>query len=140
MWQASFERIYPDVTARAIWAAWADVERWPEWDRELEWTRLEGAFAQGSTFTLKPKGGPSVRIRITACEPERLFTDVARFPLARMTDHHELEAVPGGLAIRSRIDVQGPLAWLWTRLVARDVAAGVPAQMDALVAYARARA
>ncbi len=137
MWKAEFQKTYAGVSAEAIWSAWTDVNNWARWDLGLEHARMTVPFDVGSTFVLKPKGGPTVNIEIVESVPRVRFTDVTRFPLARMYDSHELEQTAAGLTIKSRIHVEGPLGWLWKRLVAADVASGVPAQTDALVEYVR---
>jgi hypothetical protein len=68
------------------------------------------------------------------------FVDLAHLPLARMRTTHELTPLAaGGTSVRIVIEVFGPLAFLWDRLVARGQAAGVVAQTHALAAYAEAR-
>ena len=52
-------------------------------------------------------------LELTAIERHRSFTDLTRFPLARMYDIHELEETPEGLTIRNSVRVEGPLSWLW---------------------------
>lgn len=137
MWQASYEKTFAGVQKEDIWAAWSDIPNWNQWDVDLEYTKLTEPFSQGARFILKPKGGPKVDIEITRMEPLVGFTDVAKFPLAKMYDIHDLEDTPQGLKIKSTIRVEGPLAWLWKKLVAQDVAAGVPKQMESLVQYAK---
>ena len=41
-----------------IWDIWRDVERWPEWDIELEHATLPGDFGLGAVGTLKAKNSP----------------------------------------------------------------------------------
>jgi hypothetical protein len=48
-----------------IWAAWTDVERWPQWDTELDSASLEGSFALGAKGRVKPKRGPEARFSIS---------------------------------------------------------------------------
>jgi hypothetical protein len=60
-------------------------------------------------------------------------------PLARMTTRHEL--VRGERTrLRVTIEIAGPLAWLWGRLVGRKHASGLPAQTGRILEAARARA
>ena len=136
-WQASYEKVYPGMNKKMIWAAWEDVNSWQKWDDELEFAKLQGPFQKGAVFSLRPKGGPTVSIEITDLEHGRSFTDRTKFPLAQMLDTHEMEDTPEGLKIRSIIRVQGPLAWLWRKLVAQGVADGAAKQIDALVKYAQ---
>ncbi len=137
MWRVEYEKTFPGLDVEAVWAAWADVERWPEWDKDLESVRLSGPFQAGARFKLKPKGGPEVDIEILSADPAKGFTDFARFPLARMYDAHEMARTPQGLTLKSAIWVEGPLSWVWRKIVAEGVAAGVPAQMEALAEHLR---
>jgi hypothetical protein len=137
MWQATYEQCFPGLTKEAVWSTWTDVNGWSKWDKETDYATLSGCFEEGASFVLKPKGGPKVNIKLTSVAPLKGFTDVTRFPLARMYDVHEMESAAEGLVLKSTIRVEGPLAWLWRRLVAQGVAAGVPKQMNALAQYAR---
>lgn len=137
MWVANYEKTFKNVSKEAIWSAWSDVNSWAKWDRELDEVKLEGAFAVGSKFMLKPKGGPRVSITLIDIVPMKAFTDSTAFPLAKMMDSHELEETAEGLKIKSKIWMEGLLGWLWRKIVAENVASSVPAQMEALVQYAQ---
>ena len=76
MWSKSYSKKVKGVTAAKLWKVWADVDRWHEWQRDLDYARLEGEFKAGSTFLLKPKGGPRVRIEVLKAEKDRGFTDL----------------------------------------------------------------
>jgi hypothetical protein len=138
MWQANYEQIFPGLTKEAVWSAWVNVNGWSRWDDDIDFAQIAGPFQEGSEFVLKPKGGPKITIRLASVVPLKSFTDVTRFPLAQMYDVHEMTDTPSGLRIRSTIQVEGPLGWLWRRIVAQGVAAGVPKQMEALARFARA--
>lgn len=56
-----------------------------------------------------------------------------RAALARMYDAHELEEQAGGVEVRVRMWLEGPLAFLWRRLVAEKVASGLPEQTARLI-------
>lgn len=137
MWQSKYEKIYTGLTKESVWSAWSDVNNWPKWDTDTEFTKITGPFKPGTQFLLKPKGGPKVTITLTEVNQNAGFTDVTRFPLAKMYDTHEMEETPNGLKIRSIIRVEGPLSWLWRRIVAQGVAAGAPKQIEALAKYAQ---
>lgn len=98
---------------------------------------MQGAFLVGSHFTLKPKGGPAVRIELTEIIPGQEFTDCTKFFGAKMYDTHKIEESENGLRLSNKLIVTGPLKWLWIKLVANNVAASVPDEMDALVNLAR---
>ena len=57
-----FSKIYKDIKKEDVWRAWADVNNWPKWDKDLEYCDLKDDFVKGSKFILKPAGGPKVKI------------------------------------------------------------------------------
>ncbi|HEY8016247.1 MAG TPA: hypothetical protein VIE35_10465, partial [Dongiaceae bacterium] len=87
---------------------------------------------------LRLKDGSRAALTVEALEPPALFVDRAKLPLARMVSRHELlPAEDGRTRLRHVIQISGPLAWLWDRLVARKIAAGLPRQAERMAAYAR---
>ena len=137
-------KLYIDETfvttaAEPIYRALCDVARWPAWDEELESAHIDGAAVPGARFTLRPKGGPNVAMKVVAADNPSRFVDLALLPLARIQTTHELEPRAGGTLVRSIIAVTGPLAFLWDQLVARKLAADAHAQTLRLGAYAKAR-
>jgi hypothetical protein len=128
-----------DAAAEPIYQALLDVAHWPAWDDELERVTIAGPVVAGASFTLRPNGGPNVRMRIVAAEPARRFVDCAVLPLARIETTHELLPQAGGTLVRSTIAVSGPLGFLWDRLVARKLADGAHAQTLRLGQYAASR-
>ena len=139
MWVKSYSKIYRDINKEDIWHLWSDVNKWPEWDSELKYCDMKGAFVEGNHFILKPLNGPKVKITLSEVVIHKKFTDFCKFIGATMHDAHELEETPEGLRITSKITVTGPLSFLWVKIVAKNVANSVPKQMDALVNLARAR-
>jgi hypothetical protein len=132
---------YVDETAVAanadqIYRALCDVARWPDWDDGLERVTIVGEAAAGAPFTLRPKGGPNVRMKFVSIEPARRFVDLALLPLARIQTIHELLPQGSGTLVRSIIEVYGPLGFLWDRLVARKLAESAHAQSLRLAAHA----
>jgi hypothetical protein len=121
------------LKAEQVWQVWIDVNRWHTWQPDIEHARLDGTFAVGNTFALKPKGGPRVRIEMIEAEPNRHFTDLTRFPGARMYGSHEFVVRGDELEIRTTMSIDGPLAVLWRIIVAEDVAKGMPEQTEKLI-------
>jgi len=141
MLQQKHTVITQDVTAEQVWKVWSDVDNWSSFDSDLEWTKAPDnfKFAPGHYFYLKPKGGPKVKIIISDITLHQTFTDYVEFFGARMTDAHELKQTAAGLEISNTISVRGPLAWLWRKLVAEKVAAGIPEQTQRLIELAKTK-
>jgi hypothetical protein len=130
MWIKTYSVITTKVTADQMWALFSDVNNWHTWDQAIEFARLDGPFKQGAYFTLKPKGGPKVKVELLEVQPNRKFVDMTRFPLAKMYDHHEFELTPDGLKITNTISVRGILAFLWIKLVAQKIVAALPTDVE----------
>lgn len=137
MWTRTYSKTYTGIDKEKIWAIWTDVNSWPSWHGDLDYCKLEGDFAVGSFFMLKPKGAPAVKITLTEIIEGRGFTDCTRFVGAKMYDTHKMEETKEGLCLSNKLVVTGPLKWLWIMLVAKKVADSVPEEMEALVNLAR---
>lgn len=137
MWKKSYSQVYQNVNKATIWNLWSDVNRWTTWHGDLDSCTMEGPFAVGNHFFLQPKGSRPVKIFLTEITAGHSFTDCTAFPGAKMHDTHILEETPEGLKITSTLEVKGILSWLWVRLVAQNVAASAPREMDSVVALAR---
>lgn len=139
MWVKSYSKVYQNIKKEDVWHAWTDVNNWPQWDRELEYCKMDGDFTEGRQFILKPINGPKVKITLSEVITNKKFTDYCKFPGAIMYDSHELEDTDNGLRITNTITVTGFLGFIWTYLVAKNVANSVPRHMDALVNLARSQ-
>jgi hypothetical protein len=128
-----------DVPVGKLYGAMADIVRWPDWDDDIEATTHDGSASPGSPFTLKPRGGPKVAMEIVEATAPTRFVDLARLPLGRMRTSHVFTPEAAGTQVDIRIDVWGPLGFLWDRVVTRKQAAGVADQTRAFLAYAAGR-
>jgi hypothetical protein len=133
MWSRTYSRTVTGLKAEQVWQVWTDVNQWHTWQPDIERASLDGAFAVGNTFMLKPRGGPKVNIEIIAAEPSRRFTDLTRFPGARMYGNHEFVVRGDEMDIRTTLSIEGPLAFVWRKIVAEGVAKGMASQTEKLI-------
>jgi hypothetical protein len=126
-----------DLGKSQIWKVWTEVNSWAIWDQELEATHLDQPFASGAHFKLKPKGGPWIRAELCDVTPGRCFGVLVRFPGARMRMDHNLEASPKGVTVTQGLSLEGPLAFIWRRLVFAKLAAGLAQQTEQLLHRSR---
>ena len=136
MWSSSYTQKVTGISVQRIWDVYSDVENWPSWQDDVQFAHLDGPFEGGGVIRFKPKGGPKVRIELNEVEAPSRFVDTTRFPLARMIDVHEFVESEEGVEIRNTTSVEGPLAWVWRKLVAEGVANSCPEQTSQLVARA----
>jgi hypothetical protein len=136
MWTKSHTMVTKDVTKEQLWKLFANVNDWHQWDNGIDYARMDGNFEKGNFFVLKPKGGPKVKIELFEVVENRKFVDLTRFPLAKMYGEHTFEETPDGLKITTTMKVEGPLGFLWRKIVAENIANSLPAEMMHQVTYA----
>ena len=137
MWSKSHSQTVKGIKAGQVWKVWTDINHWHTWHDDIEYAKMDGEFKVGSTFLLKPKGGPAVTIALIKVEPNKGFTDLTCFPLAKMYGEHEFVQRGETLEIKTTMRVEGPLSFIWRKLVAEGVANSMKAQTDNLIARAR---
>lgn len=137
MWSKVHSKRVQGVQPEKVWQVWCDVKQWHTWQSDIDYATLDGEFIVGSTINMKLKDGPEVAFDIVEIASGRQFTDVTRFPGARMYDCHEIINHGDAIEVRTTIRIEGILAFLWRKIVAENVANGMAAQTDALIEKAR---
>ncbi len=140
-WETTSE-LAAAVDPAAVWErAYLDAAAWPRWNGEIRSAELAGPLALGPVARIVFRTGLRLRFRVVELEDGRLFTDETRLPGARMGHRHLVEAGgDGGCRLVNTIYVDGPLAWLWRRVLGPRAARGLPAAQRAVVELARAAA
>ena len=117
-----FEAVHSDrirANAADIWALWANPERWPDWNGQIERAEIEGELRVGTEARVKFRHGGTVKFEVIAFEPERLLTDEARFPGARLGHEHRLERGDSSVEVTHRLYVSGPMSGFWSLMLGR---------------------
>jgi hypothetical protein len=123
--------------ATAVWErAYADAGAWPRWNAEIKRASLEGPLREGATARIVFRTGLRLRFRVVEFEEGRLFTDESRLPGSRMGHRHLVEAEGGGSRLTNTIYIEGPLAWLWRRVMGPRAARALPAAQRAVAELA----
>ena len=137
MWSKSYSKRVKGINAGQIWKVWTDINQWQKWQDDIEYAKLDGEFQKGSIFLFKPKGGPKIKIELTEVKENSIFVDLTRFPLAKMYDSHKIIDHGDELEIKTTIRIEGPLSFLWRKIVAEDVANGMEEQTEKLIERVR---
>ncbi|MEO8134663.1 MAG: SRPBCC family protein [Betaproteobacteria bacterium] len=137
MWSKSYSTTVRDLKADQVWSVWTDINQWHTWQDDIEYAKLDGHFETGNVFRFRPKGGPNINIELTKVEPQSLFVDLTRFPLARMYGSHELIDHGDRLEIKTTISIEGPLSFVWRKIVAENVANEMKEQTERLIEKTR---
>jgi hypothetical protein len=117
-----FEASHTDrcsAEAADVWALWADLDRWPDWNEQIERVEIDGELQAGAEARVKFRRGGTVKFEVIELEPERVFLDEARFPGARLGHEHRLKAISSGCEITHRIYVEGALSGFWALMLGR---------------------
>jgi hypothetical protein len=136
-WRTEYS-IETNVGPETIWALFRDVPGWKEWNSGIESIELEGPFATGTWFTMKPPGQDPLRSRLLDVRENECFVDETRVDELCVTVAHRLVRLG---ADRTRIvyavEATGPGAAEIGPMVAADFP-DVLASLAARVAEVRA--
>ena len=116
-----------------IWAAWIDVERWPQWDTELASATLDGSFALRAKGRVKPKRGPAARFSISELIPGESYTFTTHLPLCELNVSRRLTRNGGsGVFFTHEVSFVGPLSFVFGNLLGRRYREALPMVMENL--------
>ncbi len=136
MWSRTYSKRVKGLNVDKIWKIWTDVDQWKDWQDDVEYSKMQSAFETGGKFLFKPKGGPNLTLELTEVTDLKSFTDLTKFPLAKMYDTHEILVHEDEIELKCTTSIEGPLAFVWRKLVAEEVFKGIPHQIEALLARA----
>lgn len=135
-WTHCYEE-HVELPPAALWPVLADIAAWPESDHNIERLDITEPPAPGVRFTLKPRAGPRLSMQVAEFTPPVRYADICRLPLARMITVHELQPHATGTRIVVSLRFEGPLGWVWGRLIGQQHAQGLPTQTRRFVTRAR---
>ena len=69
------EQVVIHASPATIFSIYENVDGWCQWDPDVESASIAGDFVSGTAGELKPASGPPVRMRLTAVDRDRAFTD-----------------------------------------------------------------
>ena len=124
--EATFE-----ADPEAVWKAWTDVARWPEWDVSKEIAELDGPFEPGTHGWARQRGNLGGSFTITAVDPGQRWVTECPMPLGKVIFDHRLEpAAAGYVRVVKRVEVEGacaPLVLMFVPRMRRDITASLAA-------------
>lgn len=129
-------RIHIAAPPKRIFALYADVANWHQWDPDTKAESINGPFQTGAVGRLTPTRGNTVPMRFTSVVPDRSFTVESKIPLFCMVFEHELQPVASGTEVLHRVTFSGALAFLLGRVIGRQLNQGLPVTLARLKALA----
>jgi hypothetical protein len=128
-----------NATPEQIWALWSDVDNWPEWDLGLVACWLQGAFAPGTTFTLRPRGSDQdITATLNVVEPNRRFSDATVLPFGTLQAIHEIDTDSGMTKVTHTIvaEIAEEQADFFANAIWKNVEHGLKGSVEKLTALA----
>lgn len=106
-WQTQFS-IETAASPEAVWALFRDVQGWPRWNAGIETIALEGPFAAGTGFVMKPPGQDAFRSVLTEVRENECFVDETRIGDLVIAVAHRIEPLSGSRTrITYSVDARG---------------------------------
>src|SRR6266702_7926798 len=134
-WRSEYA-IETSAAAETIWSIFCDVPGWKAWNAGIEQIDIDGPFAAGTWFTMKPPGQDALRSKLIEVRENACFVDETRVGDLVIAVAHRLESSgTGRTRIVYAVDASGPDAAEIRPAVASDF----PEVLASLVKLAEGR-
>ena len=112
---------------------WLDHDTWSSWSPDTEWVRIADPVEVGSRGVMKINGGPKVKFVVKTLSPGSEYTDTTMFLGARLDFQHTAQRTDGHTNLMVRVTMNGPLAFLWAKVVGGGFTHSAQEDLDRLV-------
>jgi hypothetical protein len=113
--------IETSATAETIWSIFRDVPGWKNWNAGIEQIDIDGPFATGTWFTMKPPGEEALRSQLIEVRENACFVDETRVGDLVIKVAHRIESLgPAHTRIVYAVDAKGSQAAEIGPVVASD--------------------
>ena len=103
--------IETSATPETIWGIFRDVPAWKNWNAGIEQIDIDGPFADGTWFTMKPPGEEALRSQLIEVRENACFVDETRVGDLVVRVSHRIETIgPARTRIVYAVDARGPQA------------------------------
>lgn len=120
------EEIVIEASPRTVFARYADVPRWNEWDSDISSAAIAGKFKAGTKGVLTPAKGPKATFILSEVTADQSFTSKTRLPLCTMLFEHKLISANESTRAIHRVSFTGPLSPVWKRIIGTQIKRGLP--------------
>ncbi|MCG2631152.1 SRPBCC family protein [Bradyrhizobium sp. WYCCWR 13023] len=109
-WQTEYA-IETTASPEAIWSIFRNVSGWKNWNAGIEQIDIDGPFASGTWFTMKPPGEEALRSQLIDVRENVCFVDETRVGDLTILVAHRIEPLgPARTRIVYAVDARGPQA------------------------------
>jgi len=134
-WRTEYA-IETSASPATIWSIFGDVPAWKNWNAGIEQITIDGPFATGTWFTMKPPGEEPLRSQLIDVRENSWFIDETRVGDLAIKVAHRIEQLgPTRTRIVYAVDAEGPGA----AEIGPAVSADFPEVLASLAKLAEAR-
>ena len=106
--EASLETTAPPAK---VWQVWSDINHWPEWNPDMNESRIDGALKLGATGMINTKSGGKHDVVVTQYEQGRSFElESTALPRTKMAIRATVAPSGSGSRITQGFEPRGLLA------------------------------
>ena len=103
-----------------IWSIWTDVKNWKKWNPCIEYSNLNGNFADGTYGSFKLVDGTNTSFEhflLTKCIPNKSFIGRINLFMCNMDLGHEMTESENKLTVRHYVRIYGILAFYYKKRI-----------------------
>jgi len=121
----------------ALWRAWTDTARFPDWDPREEQNRLDGPFAAGTSGWSKQRGAPGGPYTLATINPQQNWQVESPLPGGMLTVDHRMHVLDDGkVRVSKQYVASGPMSLAFRLYFGRKIRQSMPDSFAALAAEA----
>jgi len=125
----------------AVWRIWSQPETWSEWNPDVEFVKLDGPLAVGTTGSMRTKRGGTHPIRFEEVNQGRSFQlETPAMPGTKFHFRCEITPRDDGSRLSQSISMSGPLGGLFSAMMGAKIAQSFVPILHGLVAKAEGAA
>ena len=125
------------INIEKTWILYSDVNRWPEWDLDMQKVVLEGEFADGVKGTMFMKEMPPFPFILDKVEKGKAFINSSIFGEITVTFGHFIsEEKNGEYTLKHTVTIVGPNEAQLQRM-GQGIVSNIPANMERLFQLVR---
>ena len=133
---AAMRAIAVEASPEVVWATLIAFDRWPAWNPDVRWVRVDGPIGLGTTFRWK-SGPGTIRSTVRELDPPRhLLLVGGTLGIAARHDWRLEPGAAGTTTVRTEETWSGPLA----RILRRPLQARLERRLEERLAHLRAEA
>lgn len=131
--------IFIAAPIETVWGVLSGLDRWPEWNRNVAWIRVDGPVRPGTRFVWKA-GWSRIASRLEDVAPPNRIAWSGRMPGIRAIHVWELRGEDGGTRVRTEESFEGLVARLFRGYARKVLAKALDQGLSSLKSEAESRA